>query len=57
LAWWNFAFLLSITLMPFTANLLGEFPTTGCIDIFAVNLLLRSLTTQATYIFARTGAC
>ena len=54
LAWWNFAFLLSITLMPFTANLLGEFPDNRlAIDIFAVNLLLASLTTQATYIFAR----
>jgi uncharacterized membrane protein len=54
LAWWNFAFLLSITLMPFTANLLGDFPDNVlAIDIFAVNLLLASLTTQATYYYAR----
>jgi uncharacterized membrane protein len=54
LAWWNFAFLLSITLMPFTSDLLGEFSDNRlAIDIFAVNLLLASLTTQATYIYAR----
>jgi uncharacterized membrane protein len=54
LAWWNFAFLLSITVMPFTSDLLGEFSDNRlAIDIFAVNLLLASLTTQATYFYAR----
>jgi uncharacterized membrane protein len=54
LAWWNFAFLLTITLMPFTSNLLGEYPANPlAVDIFAINLLLASLTTQATYYFAR----
>jgi uncharacterized membrane protein len=53
LAWWNFAFLLTITLMPFTANLLGDFSDNKlAIDIFAINLLLASLTTQATYFYA-----
>lgn len=54
LAWWNFAFLLAITLMPFTSNLLGEFQDNQlAIQIFAVNLLLASLTTQAAYHYAR----
>jgi uncharacterized membrane protein len=54
LAWWNFAFLLAITLMPFTSNLLGEFSNNKlAVDIFAINLLLASLTTQAAYQFAR----
>ena len=26
LAWWNFAFLATITIMPFTSSLLGEYP-------------------------------
>ncbi len=54
LAWWNFAFLFTITIMPFTSNLLGDYPANPlAIDIFAVNLMLASLTTQATYVFAR----
>jgi amino acid transporter len=28
LAWWNFAFLFTITIMPFTSDLLGKFPPT-----------------------------
>jgi uncharacterized membrane protein len=49
LAWWNFAFLLAITLMPFTSNLLGEYGSNPlAVDIFAANLLLASLTSQAT---------
>jgi hypothetical protein len=27
LAWWNFAFLATITVMPFTSSLLGEYPS------------------------------
>jgi uncharacterized membrane protein len=54
LAWWNFAFLFTITVMPFTSNLLGEYPANPlAVDIFAINLMLASLTTQATYYFAR----
>src|ERR1700684_4141992 len=49
LAWWNFAFLFTITIMPFTSDLLGQYgsnPLAG--DIFALNLLLDTLATQAT---------
>ncbi len=54
LAWWNFAFLFTITVMPFTSSLLGAFPGNPlAVDIFAVNLLLASLATQATLIFGR----
>jgi uncharacterized membrane protein len=52
LAWWNFAFLFTITVMPFTSNILGEFSSNPlAVDIFAFNLLLASLATQATYVF------
>jgi len=54
LAWWNFAFLFTITVMPFTSSLVGAFPGNPlAVDIFAVNLLLASLATQATLIFGR----
>jgi|SRR5579859_1420734 len=47
LAWWNFAFLATITVMPFTSSLLGEYPGNPlAVDIFAVNLLLAVLATQ-----------
>jgi TMEM175 potassium channel family protein len=53
LAWWNFAFLLTITLMPFTSNLLGEYGSNPlAVDIFAANLLLASLTSQITLLYA-----
>jgi uncharacterized membrane protein len=49
LAWLNFAFLLTITLMPFTSNLLGTYGANPLsVDIFAANLLLASVTSQAT---------
>ncbi len=49
LAWWNFAFLFTITVMPFTSALLGEYASNPlAVDIFALNLLLASLATQAT---------
>ena len=39
LAWWNFAFLATITVMPFTSSLLGEYPRNPlAVDIFAANL-------------------
>lgn len=54
LAWWNFAFLLTITLMPFTSALLGAFSDNPlAVDIFGLNLLLASLATQATTVFGR----
>jgi uncharacterized membrane protein len=49
LAWWNFAFLFTITIMPFTSDMLGEYSSNPlAVDIFALNLLLASLATQAT---------
>jgi uncharacterized membrane protein len=54
LAWWNFAFLFTITIMPFTSNLLGDYASNPlAVDIFAVNLLLASLATQAVGIYGR----
>lgn len=54
LAWWNFAFLLTISVMPFTSDLLGAFGGNPlAVDIFAINLLLASLATQATIVFGR----
>jgi uncharacterized membrane protein len=52
LAWWNFAFLFTITIMPFTSDLLGKFAANPlAIDIFAANLLLATLATQLTVIY------
>jgi uncharacterized membrane protein len=49
LAWWNFLFLFTISIMPFTSNLLGEYSENPlAVSIFALNLLLASLATQAT---------
>ncbi|HEY6278037.1 MAG TPA: hypothetical protein VIX86_17085, partial [Streptosporangiaceae bacterium] len=54
LAWWNFAFLATITIMPFTSNLLGEYPSNPlAVDIFAVNLLLAVLATRVMFLFGR----
>jgi len=54
LAWWNFAFLFTITLMPFTSDLLGKFSENPlAVDIFAVNLLAASLATQLTIVYGR----
>jgi uncharacterized membrane protein len=54
LAWWNFAFLFTITVMPFTSDLLGEFAGNPlAVDIFAVNLLLATLATELTVLYAR----
>jgi uncharacterized membrane protein len=47
LAWWNFVFLFTITTMPFTSDLIGEYPENPlAVSIFALNLLLTSLSTQ-----------
>jgi len=52
LAWWNFAFLFSITIMPFSSNLLGDYASNPlAVVIFSINLLLTSLSTQAVAIF------
>jgi len=49
LAWWNFAFLFTITIMPFTSNLVGKFSANPlAVDIFAVNLLAAILATHLT---------
>ena len=54
LAWWNFAFLFTITVMPFTSDLLGKFSANPlAIDIFAANLLLATAATQLTVIYGR----
>ena len=54
LAWWNFAFLFTITIMPFTSNLLGEFSANPlAVDIFAANLLLATVATELTVIYGR----
>ncbi len=54
LAWWNFAFLFTITIMPFTSDLLGKFPANPlAVDIFAVNLLAAMLATHLTLTYAR----
>jgi uncharacterized membrane protein len=52
LAWWNFAFLFTITAMPFTSSLLGNFGSNPlAVDIFALNVLLAALVTQAILLF------
>jgi hypothetical protein len=49
LPWWNFAFLFTITFMPFTSNLVGKFSANPlAVDIFAVNLLAAMLATHLT---------
>jgi uncharacterized membrane protein len=54
LAWWNFAFLFTITAMPFTSSLLGAYGSNPlAVDIFAVNVLLAALATQATLLFGQ----
>jgi len=54
LAWWNFAFLFTITAMPFTSSLLGEYGGNPlAVDIFAVNVLLATLATQATLVYGQ----
>lgn len=54
LAWRNFAFLLCITLMPFTSELLGNYGGNPvAVDVFAGNMLLASLASHATVSYAR----
>ncbi len=54
LAWLNFAFLLTISILPFSSDLLGSFENNPlAVDIFALNMLLASLSTQAVLVFGR----
>jgi uncharacterized membrane protein len=54
LAWWNFTFLFTITLMPFTSDLLGKYSANPlAVDIFAVNLLGATLATYLTLVYGR----
>ncbi len=54
LAWWNFAFLFTITAMPFTSSLVGSYGDNPlAVDIFALNVLLAALATQATLLFGQ----
>jgi uncharacterized membrane protein len=54
LAWWNFAFLFTITLFPFSSELLGRYPDNPVAVIeFATNLLLASLSTTLVIVVAR----
>jgi uncharacterized membrane protein len=54
LAWWNFGFLLTITLMPFTSDLLGQYGSNPlAVTIFALNLLLASVASAGTLLYAK----
>ncbi|MGO9030124.1 MAG: TMEM175 family protein [Acidimicrobiales bacterium] len=54
LAWWNFLFLFTITLFPFSSDLLGKYPDNPLAVIeFSVNLLLASLSTTLVITLAR----
>jgi uncharacterized membrane protein len=57
IAWWNFAFLFTITLFPFSAALLGAFPDNSlAVAEFACNLLLASTaTTLVVVVSSRKG--
>jgi uncharacterized membrane protein len=53
LAWRNFAFLLTLTLMPFTSDLMGRYSNNPlAITFFGLNLMAISLTTQLIYRYA-----
>jgi uncharacterized membrane protein len=53
LAWRNFAFLLTLTLIPFTSDLLGRYGDNPlAITLFGANLVAISFTTQWIYLYA-----
>ncbi len=53
-AWWNFLFLFTITLFPFTAGLLAAYPDNVlATDLFALNLLAASFASTAVVYVAR----
>ena len=54
LAWWNFAFLFTITPIPFTSGLLGLYAENPlAVDIFAGDILVGSLASLATARFIK----
>ncbi len=54
LAWINFLFLLTITAMPFTSDLLGTYGNNPvAIDVFNANLLAASIATSLVVVFGR----
>jgi uncharacterized membrane protein len=53
LAWRNFSFLLALTLMPFTSDLLGRYGSNPlAITFFGINLVAISLSTQWIFLYA-----
>jgi uncharacterized membrane protein len=53
LAWRNFGFLLALTLMPFTSDLIGRYGSNPvAITLFGVNLVAISLSTQWIFLYA-----
>jgi TMEM175 potassium channel family protein len=53
LAWRNFGFLLALTLMPFSSDLLGRYGNNPlAITLFGINLVALSLSTQWIFLYA-----
>jgi uncharacterized membrane protein len=53
LAWRNFGFLLALTLMPFTSDLIGRYGSNPvAVTLFGINLVAISLTTQWIFLYA-----
>src|SRR5271170_4215083 len=53
LAWRNFSFLLALTLMPFTSDLIGRYGSNPvAITLFGLNLVAISLSTQWIFLYA-----
>jgi uncharacterized membrane protein len=53
LAWRNFGFLLTLTLMPFTSDLIGRYGNNPvAITLFGINLVAISLSTQWIFLYA-----
>lgn len=54
LEWWNFLFLFTISILPFTSSLLGSFDSNPlAVDIFALNLIIASLAIRVMTVLAR----
>ncbi len=54
LAWWNFLFLFTITVMPFTADLIGKWPDNPLsVTIFSANLILANVASYGVLSFSR----
>jgi uncharacterized membrane protein len=53
LAWRNFGFLLALTLMPFTSDLMGRYGSNPlAVTLFGINLVALSLSTQWIFVYA-----